>query len=378
MSFKIEEVSTPKQLKKFIDFPHDLYKNDPNYVPELYLAQKDLLSRKKNPFFEHGDMKLFIAINDDNQIVGRIAGIYNGSYIKYIKEDNGFFGFFDVINDQTIANELLDKAITWVKTKVSGKIIGPANPTSNDSWGLQIEGFESPSMAMMPHNFPYYQGLLENYGFTKQTDLLAYIFDLKDFNGDKAKRLAGAIEERLKRKGITIRKLDLKHNFESEAAKVRDVYNKAWDKNLGSIPLTDAEFEHMAKDLKMIVDPEFCRVAEFEGKFIGISISIPNINDVLINIKRGRLFPTGIFHLLRMKKEVKGIRIMILGVLEEYRKLGIEACFYTALMNSATESKTIDKAEASWILEGNDMMNKAIIDIKGKPYKRYRVYEKKI
>lgn len=376
MSFKIIPIADKKSIKRFIDFPHDLYKNEPNYVPELYLGQKDILNRKKNPFFQHGDMQLFLALDANEKIVGRIAGIYNGSYIKHIQEDNGFFGFFDCINNQEVANLLLTAASNWVKTKVKGKIIGPANPTSNDSWGTLIQGFDTPSMAMMPYNFAYYQTLISNAGFSKQTDLFAYIFDRYNYNDTKIKRLAGAIEERLKRKGIVIREIDLKNNFKEEVQKIKEVYNKAWNKNLGSIPMTDAEFDHMAKDLKLIVDTRFCRVAELNNKVIGISIAIPNLNEALAQMPKGRLLPTGIFKLLKFRKSFTSLRIIILGVLEEYRKFGIEACFYASLIDSVMATERIEKIEASWILEENEMMNKAIIDINGDPYKKYRVFEK--
>ncbi|WP_447639848.1 MULTISPECIES: hypothetical protein [Chitinophagaceae] len=379
MSHHLVQVNDKKLLKAFIDFPHELYKHDPNYVPELFIAQRDLLTPGKNPFFETGKIQLFLAYDVSNKIVGRIAGIYNANYIKFIEKNDGFFGFFECINEQPVANLLLDAAYNWVKSQgITGNIIGPANPTSNDSWGLQIDGFDTPSMVMMPHNFPYYQTLLENYGLRKQADLLAYIYAIKDYNGEKVKRLSNLLEERLKNKGIVIRQIDLKKNFQHEVERIRKVYNKAWDKNLGSVPLTENEFDYVAKDLKMIVDPNFCYVAERNNEIIGICIAVPNVNEILAKIKKGRLFPTGLIKLLTQKKNITSLRIMILGVLEEYRKLGIEACFYASLMRSADKNTKIQHVEASWILENNTMMNRAILDSGGKVYKTYRVFEKAI
>ncbi|MFT4203958.1 MAG: hypothetical protein QM610_08595 [Chitinophagaceae bacterium] len=380
MPYHIVKVNDKKLLKAFIDFPHELYKNDANYVPELFVAQRDLLTPGKNPFFETGRMQLFLAYDQANHhIVGRIAGIYNANYIKFIEKDDGFFGFFDCINDQSVADILLDAAYGWVREQgVKGNIVGPANPTSNDSWGLLIDGFDTPSMVMMPYNFPYYRTLLENYGMQKEVDLLAYIYTKADYNGEKVRRLSLFLEERLKKRNIIIRKIDLKKNFHHEVERIRKVYNKAWDKNLGSVPLTENEFNHVAKDLKMIVNLDFCYVAEMDDEIIGICIAIPNVNEIQQKIKRGRLFPTGLFKLLTQMKNLTSFRIMILGVLEEYRKLGIEACFYAHLMRSADKYPKINRIEASWILEQNMMMNRAVLDIGGKVYKTYRVYKKAI
>lgn len=378
MPLEIVKVTSKQQLSKFIDFPHELYKNDPNYVPELFVAQSDLMNPKKNPFFLHAKMQQFLALKD-GKIVGRIASIVNGSYKRVTGQNDGFFGFFDAINDQEVANGLFHAAESWLKEEgVTEKMIGPANPSSNDTWGLLIDGFDTAPMAMMPYNFPYYQSLIANYGLNKQTDLLAWLFGRTGYDDVKVRRVAALIEERMKRKGITVRPIDLKKNFKQEVERIREVYNKAWDKNLGSIPMTDEEFTHLAKDLKMIVDPNFVRVAEKDGQFIGISIAIPNINDILINVKKGRLFPTGLIKLLTQKKKIRGIRILILGVLEEYRKLGIESVFYASLMDSMLANPRIEKIEASWILEGNEPMNKALENMGAKVYKTYRVFEKAI
>ncbi len=378
MSHRIVKVDNKSLLKSFIDFPHELYKTDPNYVPELFIAQRDILSPGKNPFFETGKMQLFLAYQGSD-IVGRIAAIYNANYIKSIEKNDGFFGFFDCINNQEIANALLEEAYIWLRAQgITGNMLGPANPTSNDSWGLLVDGFDRPPVVMMPYNFSYYQQLLENYGLTKQVDLFAYLYDLDNYYGEKVKRLSAVLEERLKKKQISIRQIDLKNNFKTEVERIRKVYNSAWDKNQGSVPLTEHEFDHVAKDLKMIVDPRFCFVAELNNEIIGICIAIPNINEILINIKKGRLFPTGLIKLLTQKKNVSSFRIMILGVLEEYRKLGIEACFYANLMHNADSNPKFKSVEASWILEQNTMMNRAIIDTGGQRYKTYRVFEKAI
>jgi len=369
----IVAVSTKKQLATFIDFPHDLYKADPNYVPELFIAQKDLLTT--HPFHKHSSLQCFLLYQGD-QVIGRIAAILNNSHNTMNNANDGFFGFFDCINDQEAANLLLDTAVNWLKDKsVKGKIMGPTNFSTNESCGLLIEGFNEPPVVMMPYNATYYPTLLENWGLKKQVDLIAWRFNGDNYD-DRSVKLMERLEERLKRSNITIRKINMK-NFKQEANSLREVYNKAWDKNLGFVPLNDEEFDYQAKDLKLVLDPDFCLVAEQDGKLVGFGAAIPDMNQIQRTIKKGRLFPTGIFKLLFGKKKVKGIRILLLGVIDGYRKLGIEACIY-GMMIKAYRAKGMEYAEASWTLEHNDMVNNAIIAIKGDPYKKYRLYEREI
>jgi len=367
-------VETKKQRAEFIDFPHDLYLGDPNYVPELFVGQDDLLNSAKHPFYLHSSAQPFLAYKD-GKIVGRIAAIWNTHHNSFNNVNEGQFGFFDCINDQEIANALFKTAEDWVKAKGGEQLVGPINLSTNESCGLLIEGFEYPPVAMMTYNYPYYIDLINNYGFAKRVDLRAY--DIKTEAANlRSVRLLEKLEERLKRSGIVLRLIDLK-NFKIEAEKIKKVYNKAWDKNLGFVPMTDEEFAWIAKDLKMIADPDFCIIAEKDNEIVGFSVGIPNINEILIKIKRGRLLPTGIFKLLFGKKKVKSLRVMMLGVLEDYRKMGIEACLYGRIIKNAG-IRGIKGAECSWMLDHNYMMNHAIEQINGELYKKYRIYEKTI
>ncbi|MCX2453877.1 hypothetical protein OQX61_21595 [Pedobacter sp. PLR] len=370
----IVAVNDKKQLASFIDFPHDLYKNDSNYVPELFIAQQDMLTPGKHPFHEHSTLQLYLAYEGD-KIIGRIAAIQNNNHNNINKTTEGHFGFFDCINDQQTAQLLVDTAAKWLKERNMTSMIGPVNFSTNDICALLIEGFDGPPVAMMPYNAPYYQQLLENTGLAKKVDLRAYKFIAGDYN-DRSLKLTEAIRERLKRNNIIIRKINM-NDFWNEVVKVREVYNGAWDHNTGFVPATDKEFHYLAKDLKMIVDPDFIYVAEQDGKMVGISLSIPDINQALIKIKRGRLLPFGIFKLLWYKRKIKGLRIMALGVLDGYRKMGIEACLYGLTIKTFQEKK-FDYAEASWTLEHNTMVNSAIEQINGKLYRKYRIFEKSI
>jgi len=374
---RIVLVSSKKELKDFVDFPHELYKNDPTYVPELFIAQKDLLSPSKHPFHENGEVQLYLCYEGD-KIVGRIAGITNQNHNNFNKVNDGFFGFFDTVNDQEVADLLLDTVEKWLREKgVTDHIIGPMNPSTNESCGMLVDGFSKPPMVMMTHNAPYYQALVEAHGYRKQTDILAYLYQVDNYNDTRVRRLHELTQKKLDNRNIVIRKINMK-DFQNEADKIKAVYNSAWDKNLGFYPMTDKEFNYTAKDLKMILDPDFCIVAEHEGEIVGFALALPNINEVLKKIKRGRLFPTGIFKLLAGKSKVNSMRIIMLGVIEGYRKIGVEMAFYTAIIDEVVKKKRIKEVEASWVLEDNLLMNKAIQDIGGVPYKRYRIYEKKI
>jgi GNAT superfamily N-acetyltransferase len=369
---RIVAISTKEEIKSFIDFPHDLYANDSNYVPELFVAQRDLLTPGKHPFHTHSQVQLFLAY-DHNKIVGRIAAILNNNHNQFNNTQDGFFGFFDCVDDVEISDMLFNHAEEWLKQKGASSIIGPANFSTNETCGLLVDGYDSPPFAMMPYNKAYYQSLLDEKGFSKKVDLIAYRFGDEGYN-DKSLKIKDALLRRLKHKGITIRPVD-KNNFQQEVARIREVYNAAWDRNLGFVPMTEKEFDHMAKDVKLILDTDFCMVAEKDGKVVGFALAIPDINQVLINIKRGRLLPLGLFKLLFGLKKINGIRIIALGVVEGYRKLGIEACFYGNIIE-AYRRKKFKHAEASWILEGNDLMNRAIQNINGHPHKRYRIFEK--
>lgn len=371
---QIKPVSSKSDLKAFIDFPHELYKNDSNYVPELFIAQRDMLTPGKHPFHKHSTLQTFLAVKD-GKIVGRIAAIQNNNHNKFNEDKEGFFGFYDCIDDHEVASLLLDTATAWLKERGLDTIVGPVNFSTNDTCGMLLEGYEAPPVAMMTYNKPYYHQLLEQSGFGKKVDLIAWKIESGKQN-DRVVKLQEALKQRLKLKGINLRPVNIKR-FKEEVPLIREVYNKAWDKNLGFVPMTDDEFDYLAKDLKLLLDPDFCLIAEHEGKFVGFALCIPDINQVLIRIKKGRLLPTGLFKLLTQRKKINAIRVIALGVLEPYRKMGIEATFYATIIEKCLE-KGIKMAEASWILEHNELMNRAIANINGEAYKKYRIYEKAI
>ncbi len=373
MSIQIKKVTNSSEKKQFIDFPHDLYKNDPYYVPEIYMAMLEHLSEKKNPFFKHSEAHLFLALKD-GKIVGRIATILNNNYNTFHDCKVAFFGFFDTINDQTVANALLDEAMAFAKSKGVTAVYGPTNFSTNDTAGLLVEGFDSPPVVQMTYNYPYYQTLVENYGFKKDMDLFAYWLPTDEVS-QRSLELAERLTERLKNKGITFRNFDLKKNFQKEVENVRDIYRSAWEKNWGFVPPTNEEFDFLAEGLKLILDERFAFVCEDKGKMVGFAVALPDVNEIMKDVKRGRIIPFGIFKLLFGKKKTKKVRVILLGVVEDYRKIGIEAILYAKLISNA-KSYGKTGGEASWILESNEMMVKGAENLNGKKYKTYRIYTK--
>lgn len=361
-----------RQLRAFIDFPHDLYEGDPNYVPMLYLEQEALLNPRKSPFFRHSTAEYFMAY-DHGRPVGRIAAILNRNHIAFTGRPEGFFGFFDVVNDAHAAAALLATAEQWLRQQGVEKVIGPANFSTNETCGLLVENFERPPMVMMTYNAPYYATLLEGQGFSKHVDLLCYWLT----SGDIPAAVVEAsqhLEERLRERGIVVRKINMRH-FQEELDKFLPVYNASWAENTGFVPMTEAEVRQIAKDLRPIIDPDLVFFAEKDGQTIGVSLTVPNINEILIRLKRGRLFPFGVFRLLFGLRNIRTARIIALGTLKEYRRLGIDICFYVRTYQAALR-KGFREGEASWILDNNTMMNRALERLGARVYRRYRLYEK--
>ena len=363
-----------KLLKEYIDFPHDLFKDDPNYVPELYMAQKDMFNRKKNPFFQHSEVASFLA-KKDGKIVGRVSAILNNNYNKYHESNVGFFGFFDVINDQEVADALINTVKQWCKERKVDAILGPTNFSTNDTAGLLIDGFHEPPKIMMPYNKPYYKDLLEHYGFKKDMDLFAYILYTKKAS-EKSIRLAQSLEERLKRQGISFRSIT-KKTLSQDVEAIREIYNDAWAKNWGFVPMTDAELTHLADELKMLLHPDWCYIAEVNGKPVGFSVSLHNIFEITRTFKKGRLFPFNIIKLLLNRHKTDYVRIITLGVKQEYRKKGIEAIFFAKNILNARKHNIV-AGEVSWVLENNAEMNASAIRLNAELYKTYRIFSYEI
>jgi hypothetical protein len=375
-NINIVEVDNEDLKGKFIKFPYELYKNEPNWVPPLRFDVKNNLDTKKNPLYHHTTIKLWLAFKD-GKVVGRIAGIINKAHNDFHKDMVGFFGFFECINDQKVADLLFAKAVEYSKENGMDTLRGPVNPSTNDECGLLIDAFDQPNVMLMPYNFKYYINLFENFGLMKVKDLHALWVSAEVIKlpvMDKFNRLSDMI---LKREDLEIRKVDMK-DFNNEVQRVREVYNDAWQDNWGFVPMTEEEFMFIAKNLKMVVDPDYVYFAikKNTGETIGFSLALPDNNQAIVGLN-GRLFPFGIFKFLFQRKKINRVRVIIMGVKQAYQKKGIDAVFYRDTIVTGNQ-KGVTGAEVSWILEDNMPMMQTALNMGAHIYKTYRIYDKKI
>lgn len=372
-SIEIKIVQSKKDLMNFIKMPWDIYKDDPQWVPPLIMDRKKLLDKNKNPFFQHSEMELFLAYKD-GKIVGRIAAITNENHNKFHEDNIGFFGFFESVNDFEVAQKLFEATENWIKEKGKNGLMGPMNPSTNDEAGLLVEGFDSPPFALMCHNPRYYMNLIEKVGYAKAKDLWAWYIDSDTANLNISEKMYRVADKTSEKYGLTIRNINFK-NMEEETKILREVYNNAWSKNWGFVPMTDDEFNHLAADMKQVADEDFVFIVEKDGKPVGFSLTLPNINEVLIKIKNGKLFPTGLFKLLFGMKKIKTVRVITLGIVKEYQFAGFSSVMIMKTIRTALD-KGMKGGEMSWILEDNQAMNSPIESLGSKKHKIYRIYHK--
>lgn len=373
MSVVVRPISSSADELKFIKCQWNFYKNDPNWVAPIIFDRKKLLNTKKNPLYKHSAMQLFLA-EDNGEIVGRIAAIVNDNHNTTHNDNVGFFGFFECVNNQNVADALFAAAADWLRSKGRDAMRGPVNPSMNDECALLIEGFDSPPVVLMTYNPPYYAQLIEKAGLSKIKDLYAYILKQEDYRSEKLMRLQKAIRERNK---LTIREVNFKNKeqFRKDVETLKVLYNSIWQPNWGFVKMTDEEFDFLAADLKQIADPQYTIIVEAEGKPIGFMLALPDINQSLIHRRGGGLLSAA-WCLLTKKKSINTLRIIVLGVLEPYQGKGIDAVLYyeagaRGLPNGITQG------EASWILEDNIEMNLALQNaMHGTLYKKYRIYQK--
>lgn len=371
---QILPVTSRRLKKKFIQFPYDLYKDDPLWVPPLKAERSDVLNEKKNPFFQNASCQLYIAMKGDN-VVGRISAHINHLHNERYNEKTGFFGFFDCVNDADVAKALFHTAETWIETHGMNKVLGPMSFSTNEEVGILIEGFDTKPFIFMPHNYPYYDELIKACGYTKAKDLIAWAYDATRPVPEPAQQIADCVKEY---PGLVVREVNMK-NIEHDIHIIADIFNSAWSKNWGFVPWTEAELKKMAKDLKLILDPRFALIAEVNGQPAAISIALPNLNDIIFDLK-GDLFPFGIFKLIyRLKThKIKSARLCLLGIKKEFRNdilAGLSVYLYTEMHRRALPLG-FKHNELSWTLEDNGKINMGIQMMGGVAYKKMRVFEK--
>ena len=365
---QVEEVKNHQDLMTFIRFPWEIYKGDPYWVPPLIKDQL-LKFSPKHPFHSHAEMILFLAYRG-GKIVGRIAGIIDHHYVEFHQEKVGFFGFFESIPDAEVAGILLSSVADWLKGHGMEKMAGPMNPSTNDECGLLIEGFDAPPCLMMPYNPPYYPSLLEGFGLKKAMDLYAYWLAQSFFHLDRLDR----ITERLRKREpqLHVRPINLR-DFDNELKIVKGIYNQAWSKNWGFVPMTEEEINLLAKELKSLVVPDLILFAYWGEEPVGFSVSLPDYNQVLKHLN-GKIGLLGGLKFLYYSRKIKTVRVMLLGVKQTFQKKGVEGLLYIETFKRGNR-KGYHQGECSWILEENVLMQHGIEAMGGRRYKTYRIYE---
>jgi len=372
---EITQACSRSDLNAFIKFPWRIYANDPVWVPPLILERKQFLNRKKHPFYEHGDAALFLA-RRSGEIVGRIMASDDPKCNALHQSNLGFFGMFESIDDQQVANALLAAAADWLRQLGRDEIIGPIDYSIFDLCGVLIEGFQFPPMLLTAHNPPYYRGLIEGCGFEKEIDLYAWWFSNPTEAAKRLRRLAGALE---KRREITVRQGNLR-DLAGESRKLLQIYDQAWQSNWGFVQFTEREFEFMTNELKPILVPELVWLAEAKGEPVGFILCVPDINVALRRIN-GRLttfgLPIGLAKLLYYKGRIKTVRLVALGVVPKYRRHGIAEMLVLRIIEEAMIKRGFI-GEASLILENNHMMNRFLKAIGAEKYKTYRIFRRSL
>ncbi|HET9424519.1 MAG TPA: hypothetical protein VFO55_04035 [Gemmatimonadaceae bacterium] len=378
MPVQISPVRSRRDLARFIDVSWKIFdrKRFPVWVPPLRVTVRDALDTKNNPFYENADRELFLA-TANGRPVGRIAAIENRAHNRFHDDKVGFFGFFECIDDQEVADALFSAAESWLRARGLDTMRGPMNPSTNQECGLLVEGFDVHPVFMTNWNPPYFLPLMDGAGFTKAKDLYGYWYQASGPNKlSLPPRFAALAQRAVTDSGVTFRDIDIGH-FDREVDVLWDIYNSAWQKNWGFVPMTRAEFVHTAKDLKPLVDPRLAFVAEVGGKPAGVMVNLLDYAHAQVEIGNGRLFPFGFLKLLAAKRKLKSGRMMVLGIKAEHRTRSILPLFIHELVRRAEAMDAVG-GEASWILEDNLQMVRAMESIGAPIYRKWRIYDRPI
>ncbi len=362
----IREVASRRDLRRFIDVPYARYAGHPRWVPPL--RGEVLRQLTVHPFHRHAECRYFLA-EREGRAVGRIAAIFDPSYNRFHGTNSGAFGYFECAEDPEAARALLGAACEAVAKKGATSVMGPASPNSNGEFGLLIEGYERMPALMMPYHHAYYRGYIEGFGFKKGKDLRAY-----EITEDRLDRRTLDLFERLRAraKDITVRPVD-RRDFPAEVERMRAVYNAAWERNWGFMPMTPEEFDFEAEGMRRILDPRVVLVAEHEGRPVAIALSLPDLSPAL-KAANGRLFPFGLARLWWRARKVDSLRTVLLGVVKGYRERGLDGILVGETIRRGLAAG-YHCTECSWILEDNRAMCGPIEKLGGVVTKVYRVYE---
>ena len=369
---EIRPVRTRSELAAFIRLPWRLYRGAANWVPPLISERKRHLDKRRNPFFEHAEAEYFLAWRGRTP-VGRITAHVDHRLNEFQQNRWGLFGFFECERDPAVAATLLDTAEAWLRDRGRDRLIGPFDFSTNHECGVLVEGHELMPQILENWHHPYYRELLEGQGFVKAMDL--YKWEIMTAERGAMLPIIEELADRLEPEhGIRLRRMR-KRSLEAEVRSFIEVYNAAWSRNWGFVPLTDREVAHMAKELKPVLDEKFAAVAETaDGTVAGVSLSLPDWGQVLAQLN-GRLLPLGWLKALSARDKIDELRVFALGVKPEYQHTGVAAALYRDIWDACLRYD-MPRVETGWILEANEPMNRAMEALTGRIVKRYRIYER--
>ena len=371
MALEVRPAASKRELATFIRLPWRLYRNEPNWVPPLLFERKRFFDRKRNPFFAHAEAEYFLAWRDGRP-VGRITAHIDRHFNEFQQHDWGMFGFFECERDPEAANALLATAESWLRDRGRDRMVGPMDFTTNDECGVLIDGYDLLPTILTNWHHRYYPELIESAGFSKAMDLYMWSLDVsaRSTVHEAIWQVAGEVESK---HGIKVRSMR-KSEMEAEIGRFLEVYNAAWERNWGFVPLTEEEVRHYAKNLKPILDENWAFIAEKDGEVVGAALTLPDYNQVLIHLG-GRLLPFGWAKALWYRRKIDRVRVFALGVKRDWQHTGIAAKFYELHFDSAERTRQ-KGGETGWILENNKAMNRAMEGMGGRIVRTYRVYEK--
>lgn len=367
---EIIAVADKKALQEFIDLPWKIYAAYPKWVPPLKKEVRRLLDPQSHPFWEFSERILFLA-RRGSEPVGRIAGIIDRHYNQCHNEKMGVWGFFECADDPEAAAALFAAVETWIRQKGMTFLRGPLSPSLNNESGLLVEGFEYPPVVGMAYNPPYYLGLVEACGFTKEKDLLAFLIDGEYRLPDWMERLA---ERTAQKKGVRIRHVD-PQQMDAEYDLIREIYNDSWAGNWGFVPLTANEMREIQKNVKTFADPGLVFFIYYDDEPAAVCVIFPDVNPLLKRLN-GRIGLIGLFKALIYRREIKGLRLLMFGVKEKYRQLGLPLLAFRHIYQIGREQNSYQNLEMGWTLEDNESINGLIEEAGGKRYKKYRIFRK--
>jgi len=374
-SVSIRPVRTRRERKRFVKVPFHLHRDSPQWVAPLVFERMQFLDPGKNPYFEHAEAELFVA-ERDGEPVGRISAQVDSRWDEYQGGNDAIFGFFEASDDPEVVRALFETASEWAAGRGRDRILGPMDFTTNDELGILVEGFERRPLILEPWHPPHYAERIEAEGFAKAMDLLMWELELGSLK--EGERFDPSIHEAANKaladEGIVIRNMR-KRDMAAEVRRFMDVYNEAWGDNWGFVPITDAEVEFQAKNLKQVLDEEWTFMAEKDGEVVGAALTLPDINQVMAKLN-GRLLPFGWLKFLRGKPRIDRLRVFALGVKHAYRHSGVAAGLYLRHLENARKPGAITGGDMGWILETNEPMNRAMEGMGGSVVKRYRLYER--